>query len=129
MISGSQALCQARAPIAGLEPTAEVSLQVSGWILYPLRHRRRQTKRMSISADQANTEIWVTSCRLCTTSNLPPSLCGVSGLFPRFGLLEAHNYSIPGLFTELPALGKPWPRSGRQSITELTQDILRALTG
>ncbi|GFO35814.1 hypothetical protein PoB_006231900 [Plakobranchus ocellatus] len=40
VISGFQALRQARAPVAGLEPTTEWSLQISGRTHEPLCHRR-----------------------------------------------------------------------------------------
>ncbi|GFN89928.1 hypothetical protein PoB_001643400 [Plakobranchus ocellatus] len=43
VISGFQALQQARAPVMGLEPATEGSLQISGRIRYPLCHRRPQT--------------------------------------------------------------------------------------
>ncbi|GFN84935.1 histone-lysine N-methyltransferase SETMAR [Plakobranchus ocellatus] len=40
VISGFQALRQARAPVAGLEPTTEGSLQISGRTRKPLCYRR-----------------------------------------------------------------------------------------
>ncbi|GFO39694.1 hypothetical protein PoB_006619900 [Plakobranchus ocellatus] len=40
VISGFQALRQARAPEAGLEPATEGSLQISGWTRKPLCYRR-----------------------------------------------------------------------------------------
>ncbi|GFO13903.1 hypothetical protein PoB_004040800 [Plakobranchus ocellatus] len=40
VISGFQALRRARAPVAGLEPATEKSLQISGRIRWPLCHRR-----------------------------------------------------------------------------------------
>ncbi|GFN81295.1 hypothetical protein PoB_000780100 [Plakobranchus ocellatus] len=42
VISGFQALRQARAPVTGLEPATEGSLQISGRIRYQLCHRRPQ---------------------------------------------------------------------------------------
>ncbi|GFO25588.1 hypothetical protein PoB_005209300 [Plakobranchus ocellatus] len=40
VISGSQALRQARVPVAELEPKTEGSLQISGLTRQPLCHRR-----------------------------------------------------------------------------------------
>ncbi|GFO21882.1 hypothetical protein PoB_004838700, partial [Plakobranchus ocellatus] len=40
VISGFQALRQARAPVAGLEPATEGSLQISGRTRKPLCYRR-----------------------------------------------------------------------------------------
>ncbi|GFN82252.1 hypothetical protein PoB_000875800 [Plakobranchus ocellatus] len=45
VISGFQALRQARAPKAGLEPATEGSLQISGRICYPLCHRRPKIRQ------------------------------------------------------------------------------------
>ncbi|GFO44077.1 hypothetical protein PoB_007058200 [Plakobranchus ocellatus] len=42
VISGFQALRQARAAVVGLEPATEGSLQISGRILYSLYHRPPQ---------------------------------------------------------------------------------------
>ncbi|GFO04693.1 hypothetical protein PoB_003119800 [Plakobranchus ocellatus] len=39
VISSFQALCQARAPESGLEPTTAGSQQISGWASYPLSHQ------------------------------------------------------------------------------------------
>ncbi|GFO07738.1 hypothetical protein PoB_003424300 [Plakobranchus ocellatus] len=43
VISGFQALRQARAPVAGLEPATGGSLQISGQTHQPLRHRPPHT--------------------------------------------------------------------------------------
>ncbi|GFO30234.1 hypothetical protein PoB_005673900 [Plakobranchus ocellatus] len=45
VISGFQALRQARAPVAGLEPATEGSLQISGRTRKPLCYRRPQKKK------------------------------------------------------------------------------------
>ncbi|GFN83631.1 hypothetical protein PoB_001013700 [Plakobranchus ocellatus] len=44
-ISGSQALRQATAPVAGHEPVTEGYLKISGWIRYPFCHRRPRRGR------------------------------------------------------------------------------------
>ncbi|GFO40023.1 hypothetical protein PoB_006652800 [Plakobranchus ocellatus] len=44
-MSGFEALHQARAPVVGLEPAIEGSLQISGRIHYPLCHRRPKAVR------------------------------------------------------------------------------------
>ncbi|GFO34515.1 hypothetical protein PoB_006102000 [Plakobranchus ocellatus] len=55
VISGFQALRQARAPVAGLEPATEGSLQISGRTRKPLCYRRPYLHESYVTDSNTNT--------------------------------------------------------------------------
>ncbi|GFN79056.1 hypothetical protein PoB_000556200 [Plakobranchus ocellatus] len=79
MISGFQALRQARAPMAGLEPATNGSLQISGRIHYHCTTNYKEEDYM-YKKKKRNSSVWRRNARTCTSPKSAPIGLGLRGV-------------------------------------------------